>query len=180
MNGDFKTAFQAVRWSVKAVPQLLGGINRLHECDPGSEKANLILTQRVGEDHYGQNELQRVKSEILREETLASHKPPQKNRLTYAVRLFPGVTGLCYMLDRYHSAEISIKGMSLPRCLKTWGKAAGRLKISSECLTMLRVSPDSWNYTFCAWMLNQDVHKKNVLVTDKPPHKTSIMFKQTN
>lgn len=39
-------------------------------------QANLILTQRVGEDHYGQNELQRVKSEILREETLAAHKPP--------------------------------------------------------------------------------------------------------
>lgn len=83
-------------------------------------QANLILTQRVGEDHYGQNELQRVKSEILREETLAAHNPPpKKNRLTYAVRLFPGVTGLCYMLDRYHSAEISIKGMSLLRCLKT-------------------------------------------------------------
>lgn len=80
MNGDFKTAFQAVRWSVKAVPQLLGGINRLHECDPGSEKANLILTQRVGEDHYGQNELQRVKSEILREETLAAHKTPPKKQ----------------------------------------------------------------------------------------------------
>lgn len=82
MNGDFKTAFQAVRWSVKAIPQLLGGINRLHECDPGSEKANLILTQRVGEDHYGQNELQRVKSKILREETLAAHKKKQKTKKT--------------------------------------------------------------------------------------------------
>lgn len=43
LSGDIMAASQPVRWSVKAIPRLLGGSNRLHECDPRSKYGSLLV-----------------------------------------------------------------------------------------------------------------------------------------
>lgn len=113
--GTLRLLSRPVRWSVKAIPRLWGGSNRLHECDPHPPGQNMLV--RFSLSRFGTGENMRAPPQKQRPNVLQQTERQWriKKEVTYVVGLIPGVTGrvhLCYMLDRYHSAEILSKDVS--------------------------------------------------------------------